>query len=176
MVRTGGIISLSARAGFDGTYVTRIGAQGGQFGLARLRNDGTLQTVWDRSNVFLIGSLPNDAVVAAVQQADGSQRHMILSASGGGGRVILKPGDLTWPPSYDGKWLLYGIPANGTFEMGLFNIADGSMRRLTTTPDDEDGAEFTRDGKTVVFARAKTVQHTHSADVSKLMTPPSQSR
>ena len=175
VTRDGGINSLSARAGFDGTYVTRIG-HGGQFGLARLRTDGTLQTVWDRSNAFFAGYLPHDSVVAYVQQADGSQRPMILSAGGGGGRVILKPGEQPWTPSYDGKWLLYAIPANGTFDMGLFNIADGSVRRLTTTPDTEEGEEFRRDGKTVVFARAKTVQRIHSVDLSKLMTSPGPSR
>ena len=97
---------------------------------------------------------------------------MLLSASGGGGRVILKPGELSFWSSYDGTMLLYGMPVNGARDLGLLNIANGSVRRLTTTPDDEWGSEFTRDGKTVAFVRQKTVQRIHSVDLSTLMTPP----
>ena len=176
VTRDGGVASLLARSGYAGTLAQRISARNGQLHLLRLREDGTLQAVWDRSSVAGFTLPIKDSLGAVVEQADGSQRSMLLSASGGGGRVILRPGELVGSPAFDGKWLLYTMPVNGVNDLGLFNIANGSVRRLTTTPEDERGAEFTPDGKTVVFSRAKTVQRIHTVDVSRLLTPPSRSR
>ena len=54
-------------------------------------------------------------------------------------------------------------------DLGIVTIADGTTRRLTTTRENENGAEFTPDGKTVVFWRGQTVQRIFTADLSKLL-------
>jgi hypothetical protein len=47
-------------------------------------------------------------------------------------------------------------------------VADGTTRRLTTTPENEAGAEFAPDAKTVIFRRVKTVQRIYAMDLAKL--------
>lgn len=58
----------------------------------------------------------------------------------------------------------------GATDLGILTIADGTTRRLTTTKEDENGAEFTADGKTVVFRRLQTVQRIFTTDLSKLLS------
>jgi TolB protein len=71
--------------------------------------------------------------------------------------------------SHDGKLILYTLAAGGANDLGILNLADGSKRRLTRTPESEAGAEFTPDGKTVVFRRVQTVQRILTMDLSKLL-------
>ena len=61
------------------------------------------------------------------------------------------------------------MSAGGATDLGILNIADGTTRRLTTTREDENGAEFTPDGKTVVFRRLQTVQRIFVVDLSRLL-------
>ena len=109
-------------------------------------------------------------MVALVEQSDGKMRGMLLDVSGGGGRVVLKPNEMPSWPSRDGKFLLYSMPVHGATDLAILTLADGSVRRVTTTPEDERGSEFTPDGKTVMFLRERVVQRIHSVDVTALLT------
>ncbi len=172
VTRDGGLVELLARAGFPGTYVSRISTKAGQIGLSRLQDDGSLQTVWDDSNTERLLPLSADSMLAMVEQADGTIRGMILSVSGGGGRIILKPNErLSWSSS-DGRTLVFSTPVNGANDLALLNISDGSVRQLVSSPEDEQGAEITRDNKTVVFMRNQAIQRIHTADLTRLLSKP----
>ena len=163
----GALLSHSGAVNFFGATLS---AKGGQIAISRFRPDGSIQTVWDRTNGFLSSMSPSgDLVAALVEQPDGKQRSMILSANGGGGRVILKPGELVGKWSNDGASVLYQMNSGGATDLGVLHIADGTTRRLTTTREDESSAEFTPDGKTVVFQRTQTVQRIFTADLTKLL-------
>lgn len=141
----------------------------GQFAIARLRPDGTVQRIWDRTNVIGWSVAPSgDSLSALVEQPDGSRRTMILAANGGGGRMILSPGDIPGLWSQDGRTLTYSQFVNGAQDIGIVDVATGTKRRLTTTPENEGGSEITRDGKTVVFNRATVFQRLFQADLGKL--------
>ena len=83
--------------------------------------------------------------------------------------MILSPGDVPGVWSQDGKTLLYTQFVNGAQDIGTVDVATGTRRRLTTTPENEGGSEITRDGKTVVFNRTTVVQRLFAADLARLM-------
>ena len=65
--------------------------------------------------------------------------------------------------------MLFGIPTAGVNDLAIFNVADGSSRRLTTTRESEEGAEFTPDGKTVIFRRVDQTQRVVAVDLSSVI-------
>lgn len=163
----GGVVPLSGAPGF---FAVTISTKAGQFALSRFRADGTSNIVWDKSSALPVTpSQTGDAIVANVEQPDGSLRSTLLKGDGSGGRVILPPGQSAQWWSKDGKWVVYGLAAGGKSDLGLLNVTDGTTRRLTTTPEDEEGAEITPDGKTVLFRRMETVQRITAVDLSKLL-------
>ena len=171
-VTTNGNINggITTFAGGPGLFAGTISTKGGQLALSRFRLDGTGSTVWDKSTAFgTLASPTGDAILADVEQPDGKVRSMILKADGSGGRAILPPGQSAQSWSTDGKWVVYGLAAGGANDLGLLHLADGVTRRLTTTPQDEQGAELTPDGKTLLFRRVETVQRIATVDVAKLL-------
>jgi len=170
LTRNGTLGCLYSRFGTETLFTESVSSRGGQLGLLSMRPDGTLQAVWDRSNAFLDAIFPmGDSIVAMVEQPDGKQRSMILSSAGRGGRVILDFGDDVTHASPDGGSLLYATTVGGATEVNLFTLSTGTKRRLTTTPESENGAEFSPDGKSVIFRRARITQRAYSVDVSGLL-------
>lgn len=166
----GSVGPLSASTGTSDLFVSVIGERGGQLGLARVRANGTVQRVWDRSNVLeFIPNPTGDSIAAIVEQPDGSQRAMLLAANGTGGRPLLEPGVFHGLWSKDGRFLLYQMQVNGATDIGTLEVATGAMRRLTTTPENEGGGEFTPDGRTVVFNRTSSAQRLFTADLTRLL-------
>lgn len=155
--------------GVADVFVTPIGA-GGQLAIARVGANGALVPVWDKTNAFFQAISPSGAEVAAlVEQPDGKQRNMIISVNGGAGRVVLKPNEQTsfWSP--DGKSVLVSIASAGANDLGIMNVADGSVKRLTTTPQSETGAEWSPDGTSIFFLRRTTVQRIVTTDLAKVL-------
>jgi Tol biopolymer transport system component len=163
--------TLTARPGVADIFTGNLNPAGGQLAFSRIRPDGRMNAVWDRTNAFPVAVSPTgDSVLASVEQPDGQTRHMILPASGGAGRMILDPGETAQWWSNDGRFILYTVTSdNGSIDLGLFNVADGTKRQLTTTPQDEVGAEFTPDGKMAVFTRRTVVQRLVSTDLSSIL-------
>jgi TolB protein len=157
-------------AGQDGFFVSTI-AKAGQLAVLRMTPDGRLSVVWDKSTVLPNDPAPmvGDSLVADVEQPDGKMQSMFLAADGHGGRLILKPGETAVAASKDGQWIVYQLAAGGATDLGLLRVADGTTRRLTTTHESEEGAEFTPDGKTILFRRVKTVQRITAVDLSSLL-------
>ena len=173
VTKDGSIGGIYTRAGMASVFLDVISARGGQLGLSRVLKDGRLQSVWDKTNVASFNAISpmGDSVVALVEQDDGKLVTMILPAAGGAGRRILKPNEQVYAWSNDGKWMLYQSTVAGETELGLFKVADGTTRRLTTTPESEYDASFTPDGKTAVFRRRTRLQAIWTTDLAKFLTP-----
>lgn len=166
----GTVQQLWSRNGVADIFVSAISAHGGQFSISRLGPGGALLPVWEKSNVFMGAISPTGAeVIALVEQPDSSSRAMVLPVKGGAGRVVGKPSEqpAAWSP--DGKSMLVSIAVAGTTDLAIMNIADGSMKRLTTTPESETGAEWSPDGKTIFFERRTTIQRIVKTDLAKIL-------
>ena len=166
----GGIFPLPSPGGAVlGTLGTR-----GELGLSTLRPDGRLTPLWTRSNApGAVVTLPTaDSIITQVQQPDGAFRVMMLATDGSGGRVLLGPNEISGATSPDGASMLYYLTANGAADLGVVELATGETRRLTTTPEIEGGAEFTPDGRAVLFQRSSVEQRLMRADLRSLMTAP----
>jgi TolB protein len=163
---------MSSRPGISDIFTLAIGKGEGQFVLTRVSADGKIHPVLDGSSSGL--STPSisptgDSLAATVARADGTLRSMIVPARGGAGRVILNPGDVFGAWSPDGGSLLYQINSGGSTDIGILNLRDGTTRRLTNTPENEEGAELTPDGRTVVFRRVRTMQRISNVDLAGMM-------
>ena len=162
---------LTAQAGVADLIVQSLNPLGGQVSISRVRPDGSVQTVWDRTNAFPGAISPSgDSLSASVEQAGGKMANMILPLGDGAERVVLTPDEHIRSWSKDGTSLLYDVSVGGANDIGILNVADGATRRLTTTPESEGGEEFTPDGKTVVFRRTETVERIFAADLTKLLS------
>jgi Tol biopolymer transport system component len=172
VTRNGTLQNLNNNAASPAMLAGTISPRGGQLGIARLYEDGRLVTIWERSNIVSnFSRVVGDSVAAHVEQPDGTRRAMLLAPTGSGGRVILGPTDRPGNASSDGKSLFFYAATRGSTDLGIFTLADGGRRMLTNTPEDETGAEFFRDGKSVIFLRVRSVERIQSVDVSKLLEP-----
>jgi Tol biopolymer transport system component len=163
---------ISSRRGVSDIFAAMVGKREGQFVLTRVSADGTVHAVMDGGRTGLSGpsiSPTGDSLAVLMAQADGKLRSMIIPARGAGGRVILNPGDVYGAWSQDGGSMLYEINSGGSTDIGILNLRDGTTRRLTNTPEREEGAELTPDGRTVVFRRVRTMQRISNVDLSGLL-------
>ena len=170
MTTTGNVFGARSNLVGADAVVQYVASEAGAFGIGRVRPGGELAAIWDRSTA-LLGSVSPDGteVLALVQQPDGAMANMILRTDGGPGRTILTPAEAAtwWAP--DGKSVLFTLTEAGATDVGVLNLSDGTTRRLTRTPQAEDGSEFTPDGRTVVFRRSQTVQRIHTANLAPLL-------
>jgi Tol biopolymer transport system component len=172
LTHAGNVSQLRTREGTSVLIVQTLGDRGGQFAVSRVLPDGSLRAVYDRSNAVPALIAPGgDSVVIGAQQPDGQFRIMLVPVAGGAGRMLLPPNTDPVEFSPDGRMLTYAINPGGQRDVAVLNLADGSSRRLTKTPADEGGGHWTRDEKTLVFARGNNSSRIVTVDVSKLMTP-----
>ena len=137
---------------------------------ARLRPGGVLQSIWDRSAVAGCPVVSPTADSVAVSVTAGADvQAMLLPLGGGRGRQILEKNQvpITWSP--DGRQLLFHYTRNPPLDLGIFDVADGTSRRITNTADSEQGAEWSADGSTLVFNRTVPVSRITTTDVARLL-------
>lgn len=168
LTKTGSVLQAFSHTRSTARLANEFGARAGEVIVSLINPDGTLRRVWDRSNVVTSPTASPDGAWASalVEQPDGQVRGTLLSLRGQPPRVLLNPGEVISNWSADGTRFLFRVPSGGAMDLAVFTLADGSRRRLTTTPEDEAGPEFTPDGNTVVYRRTKRVQRVHSADLS----------
>jgi len=153
-------------------FVTTFGGREGRFVASRLLPDGTLQTLWDRSNVMSIwrdGVMPSaDSMVIDVEAPGGGIATMLLPSHGGEGRQLLREaGAADW--SADGSQLLYYVGTGSDRDIAVLNVRDGTSRRLTETPEGEWAVRWTADGQSVVFRREAPRRSIATVDVGDLI-------
>lgn len=138
--------------------------------LVRIGADGSPHTVWDRSTTPCGGVSPaTDSVIVNVGGSEGERVAMLLPINGGAGRQLLPVGELAAEWSPDGTQLLYGFRDGNARDYGILTLADSSTRRITTTTADENGAEFSPDGSTLVFRRSVPVNRITTTNLTKLL-------
>jgi Tol biopolymer transport system component len=155
----GGVERPVLRGGLDPIYVSATEPQARDGVLARVLPDGALETVWDRSISSPRALSPTGIWVAAVVvEPAGLTRGILLSTTDGGPEVLLGVVEepLAWSP--DGTQTPYTVRAEAAADLAILMVADGTVRRLTVTPEDESSATFLPDGSAVVFRRERTVQ------------------
>jgi Tol biopolymer transport system component len=151
-------------------FATVLGEGPNAFALARVRPDGSLLTLWDRTPAGCGAISPTtDSIAVTVGGEGGIQLTMLLPINGGPGRQLLEPGQTgaAWSP--DGRQLVYSFRAGSATDLGIKTLADGSTRRITTTPASESGTEWSADGSTLVFQRSVPVNRIVTADLSRLL-------
>ena len=174
LTHDGIVNNFFARVG-GGTYAATLFGKKGQLIAAVLDESGKVHTVYDATNSFPIVISPSgDSILVGIEGSDVQNPKMLFSTKGGKGRLVLSggyaiPGPWAWRP--DGKAVLYAFREHGADHLGLLDIATGKLTPWTTGPDDEGGAEWTSDGKTIVFDRSNNASRIYSADLSKITAP-----
>jgi Tol biopolymer transport system component len=172
VTRTGTVVFISDISRSRDLLVGTIGKEAGKITLQRVSPQGALQDLWAKTNFQSLpwqGHFPGgDSVVASVE-APGGSGSIVLNLKTGASRSILNPNESAGPISPDGSSLLYFVGGRQG-DMALLNLKDGSTRRLTTTPaDEQQGAEWLADNKTVVFVRGVDHRRIAVVDVASLL-------
>lgn len=151
--------------------IVTFGGREGRWVLSRLRPDGRIETLWDRSNVMNLwsrGVTPaGDAIAIDVQTETGGLTSVLIPLRGGEPRPLLGEGETAADWSADGTQLLYTIGTD-LGDIAVRSLTDGSTRRLTQTPDDEFNVRWTADGEHVVFVRETPRRQIVTVDVGSL--------
>ncbi len=143
----------------------------GQYEVAQVKPDGGLLPTWQRSNAFPADFFPSgDSLAIAEPGKGGNWQFRIIPVSGRGeGQIVTTPGTNITGASDDWSLVAYQIANGAVHNLGLLNRKDGTTRRLTTSPFDEEHASFTPNGQTMVFQRSRSVRRIAIADLSKLL-------
>lgn len=160
------------RPGGDVLVLTAGGSEG-QVSLTRLLPDGTLQPLWDRTNVLDVPDYsvtPNgDSIAIPVAAQGGGSVTMLLPTHGGRGRQILGADAAITGWSSDGARAVY-YSGSPNADLWVTTVRDSSVRRVTETPSDESGRVLFLEGDTsLVFSRTTTGRRIVTADVGRLM-------
>jgi len=137
--------------------------------LMRVRPNGTLQPIWDRTTVAGCVAPRSDSIAVTVAVAGGGLQSMLLPIRGGSGRRLLDANQIVGLASPDGRQAVMTYSVQAPFDLGVLNLTDGSVRRITTTPASEQGTEWSNDGSTLVFRRVTPVSRITTADVRRLL-------
>lgn len=153
-------------------FVTTLGGAGKRV-LGRLLPDGGLQTLWDRSNILAGVSVfsvtaKGDSMAIAAELPGGGFGSYLISTRTGQGRQILGQGEVAGDFSRDGTQLLYSFGSPNA-DLGLLTLKDGSVRRLTDSPENEAAVRWTGDGKTIVFNRTAERRRIVTVDLTRLL-------
>jgi len=171
VTKQGTVGNLMTRRGHPELFGGVVNATG-QFEVVQVHPDGSLTTVWNRTNAFADALTPkgDSLVIAESGKGGGGYTFRLIPATAGGeGRVLLDHGQRFGDFSTDGSQVLLTIPIGGTDDIGLLDRGSGQIRRLTNTPTDERAPVMTPDGKTVLFQRVRPSRRIAIADLSKLL-------
>lgn len=153
-------------------FMTTVGGQQGRFVLQRLRADGRLETLWDRTNVLEIwahGITPDgEAILIDAMSEAGNPTSILIPLAGGAGRQVIGESEFSGDWSADGTQLLVGMPA-GNADIGIRSLADGSVRMLTQNEDPEGAPRWTADETHVIFVRSTPRRVIVNVDVGRLI-------
>jgi Tol biopolymer transport system component len=158
----------------DALFGVVLGEGGGRvLQTARVRSDGTLQSLWQEGTAVCGPISPTaDSLVLQVAQAGGGLGSRLVSFEGGAGRPLLKPEENPQAWSPDGRQLLYSFRAEGFSHLAILSVADGTTRQITNARGNDGGAEWSADDSTIVFQRSVPVNRIYTADLTQLLAGP----
>lgn len=141
-----------------------VGDYSGPAGRSRLvavpASGGAPRVVWDASSLidltYQAFSPAGDSVALQVDEGAAGTGTLLVPTAGGEGRRIsvgrnTVPG--AWSPDGAGLVVLAAREGRVTTDLALVNLADGSSRWLTDSPERETGARWVLGGKELVFVR-----------------------
>jgi Tol biopolymer transport system component len=141
-----------------------VGDYSGPAGRSRLvavaASGGAPRVVWDRSPLmdltYQAFSPAGDSVALQVDEGAAGTGTMLVPVTGGEGRRIsvgrnTVPG--AWSPDGAGLVVIAAREGRVTTDLALVNLADGSSRWLTDSPERETGVRWVLGGKELVFVR-----------------------
>ena len=153
-------------------FVQSVGGKGGATVLGKVRPDGKLQVLWDKSSVTGISWLgftpKGDSLAINITVPGGGLGSYLISTRTGQGRQMLGKNDQIGDFSPDGNWLAYWS-GNPTLEMYVINMKDGSTKRLTNSPESETTYWWVSDNNTIVFLRQSQRRRIATVDLTKLL-------
>jgi Tol biopolymer transport system component len=168
----GSVNAITQSSSSPDLFVILLGGRAGQFVLARLEADGSLRTLWDRSNVGTVSPdavMPGaDSVVINAGLAEGGEGSFLISTRTGQGRQLLGKDETAADFSRDGTMLAYTF-GGATQDLGILDMKDGTTRRLTNTPEREAGYWWAGDTKTIVVARRSQRSRIATVDLGPLL-------
>ncbi len=173
VTKTGSVNSLAVSLVSPDIFVISVSGKGGQSVLGRVRPNGGIETLWDKSEVpaglSWLGLTPKgDTFAINARLPGGGIGSYLVSTRTGGSRQILGKGEQIGDYSFDGRWLAYWI-GTATVDIGLIDMKDGSTRRLTTSPESEVSYWWTADNKTILFARQSLNRRIATVDLTELL-------
>ncbi len=121
---------------------------------------GAPRVVWDASSLidltYQAFSPAGDSVALQVDEGAAGTGTLLVPTAGGEGRRIsvgrnTVPG--AWSPDGAGLVVIAAREGRVTTDLALVNLADGSSRWLTDSPERETGARWVLGGKELVFVR-----------------------
>lgn len=168
----GNVLALSQLVGFDRPLLSVIGKRAGEYNVLLLENGGSLRTVNDQ-NAWVASdqgytAMGDSVLLWSTPPGVKEPRIILAPLNGRPGRPVLPPNSPTFGFSPDGRTIGFFPISAGRLDLALL-LPDGSTRRLTSTPEDEDDARWLPDGKSIVFRRTTTVRRVFTADLSKLL-------
>lgn len=171
VTRDGSADVFTVTPGRSEIFVAMILAKDGSLSWGSLRPDGTLRPLPVYDNVLNV-SVPRvgDSIAIQVDRPGAGVQAMIVPIAGGRGREILARDEWIRPWTLDGKLLMYEVVAGGANDIGYVEVATGKKHRLTNTPEGEDGAEWTPDGKGIVYRKVNRSRRIYNSDLTRLLS------
>lgn len=170
---TGTINNLAVSLVSPDVFVQSVGGKGGATVLGKVQPDGKLQVLWERSNVVGLSWLSftptGDSLGINATLPGGGIGSFLISTRTGQGRQVLGKNDQIGDFSPDGNWLAYWT-GNPNLEISVIDMKDGSTRRLTNTPENENTYWWTSDNNTIVFARQSQRRRIATVDLAELLS------
>ena len=172
LTSTGTVLNVEPSRGNSDVFITGIGKTAGRFVLSRVKTDGSIQTIWDKNNVDGLShrriSPSGDSVAVQLSAPGGGFSSVIISVHDGESHPILDKQETAGAWSPDGKQLLYYFGSPNS-DLGVFDIASGTKRRLTTTPESEGSTQWMPDSKSIVVLRSFPKRRIATVDLSGLL-------
>jgi hypothetical protein len=107
-------------------------------------------------------------MAVGVEMPGGKRAGFLLPITGGPGRTLLPESERIGPVSPDGTRMALLLGAGNAGDLGIMSLVDGSIRRLTQTPQNEAPPQFAEGGNSLVFRRSVQRERIGTVDLTRL--------